>query len=105
MPKFFFNYTARQDVSVDDTGTEFPSLEAAYLDTCTASCAASTFAVAGFVGKTPHYLEFGSTKRFPGFSSLAARESLTAFASALATSSAAASGYRGCDCQSRGRKY
>ena len=36
MPKFFFNHTSHDDVSVDESGTEFPSLEAAYLDTCKA---------------------------------------------------------------------
>jgi hypothetical protein len=36
MPRFFFNHTSCQGVSVDDTGTDFPSLEAAYLDTCNA---------------------------------------------------------------------
>jgi len=36
MPKFFFNHTSHEDVSVDESGTEFPSLEAAYLDTCSA---------------------------------------------------------------------
>jgi hypothetical protein len=36
MPRFFFNHTSHDVVSVDDTGTEFPSLEVAYLDTCDA---------------------------------------------------------------------
>jgi hypothetical protein len=36
MPLFFFNHTSTNYVNVDDTGTEFPSLEAAYLDTCNA---------------------------------------------------------------------
>ncbi len=36
MPRFFFNHTSHETVSVDDSGTEFPSLEAAYLDTCDA---------------------------------------------------------------------
>jgi hypothetical protein len=36
MPRFFFNHTSHNIVSVDDSGTEFPSLEAAYLDTCDA---------------------------------------------------------------------
>jgi hypothetical protein len=36
MPLFFFNFTSDGIVSVDDLGTEFPSLEAAYLDTCQA---------------------------------------------------------------------
>src|SRR6266702_4364752 len=36
MPLFFFNHTSHDDVSVDESGTEFPSLEAAYLDTCKA---------------------------------------------------------------------
>jgi hypothetical protein len=34
MPLFFFNFTSDGIVSVDDVGAEFPSLEAAYLDTC-----------------------------------------------------------------------
>jgi hypothetical protein len=34
MPHFFFNYTSHGATCVDDTGTEFSSLEAAYLDTC-----------------------------------------------------------------------
>jgi hypothetical protein len=34
MPHFFFNYTSGGAISVDDVGTEFSSLEAAYLDTC-----------------------------------------------------------------------
>jgi hypothetical protein len=36
MPRFFFNHTSRDDVSIDEDGSEFPSLEAAYLDTCNA---------------------------------------------------------------------
>src|SRR5690242_7150032 len=36
MPLFFFNFTSRGEVSTDLTGTEFPSLEAAYLSTCEA---------------------------------------------------------------------
>jgi hypothetical protein len=36
MPRFFFNHTSHDDVSVDESGTEFSSLEAAYLDTCNA---------------------------------------------------------------------
>lgn len=36
MPHFFFNYVSKGATCVDDTGTEFPSLEAAYLDTCDA---------------------------------------------------------------------
>jgi hypothetical protein len=36
MPKFFFNHISRDDVSVDEGGSDFPSLEAAYLDTCNA---------------------------------------------------------------------
>jgi hypothetical protein len=31
MPLFFFNFVSQGEVSVDDTGSEFPSLEAAYL--------------------------------------------------------------------------
>jgi hypothetical protein len=34
MPVFFFNHSSAGNVCVDDIGTEFPSLEAAYLDTC-----------------------------------------------------------------------
>lgn len=34
MPHFFFNYTSEGATSVDDVGTEFSSLETAYLDTC-----------------------------------------------------------------------
>lgn len=34
MPHFFFNYISGGTTAVDDTGTEFSSLEAAYLDTC-----------------------------------------------------------------------
>ena len=34
MPQFFFNYTAGGATFIDDVGTEFSSLEAAYLDTC-----------------------------------------------------------------------
>lgn len=36
MPLFFFNHSSPGNVCVDDVGTEFPSLEAAYLDTCDA---------------------------------------------------------------------
>jgi len=36
MPMFFFNHSSPGAVLVDDVGTEFPSLEAAYLDTCDA---------------------------------------------------------------------
>ena len=32
MPRFFFNYTSGGATYTDDVGTEFPSLEAAYLD-------------------------------------------------------------------------
>ena len=39
MPQFFFNYTADSATMVDDIGTEFPSLEAAYLSTCEAALA------------------------------------------------------------------
>ncbi len=34
MPRFFFHFMSQDDVSRDDIGTEFPSLEAAYLDGC-----------------------------------------------------------------------
>ena len=34
MPLFFFNHSSAGNVCVDDIGTEFPSLESAYLDTC-----------------------------------------------------------------------
>ena len=36
MPRFFFNHVSKGATCVDDTGTEFPSLEAAYLDACEA---------------------------------------------------------------------
>ena len=36
MPLFFFNFTSPGEVSIDDIGTEFPSLESAYLSTCQA---------------------------------------------------------------------
>jgi hypothetical protein len=36
MPRFFFNLSSQGKVSMDETGTEFSSLEAAYLDTCDA---------------------------------------------------------------------
>ncbi|MES5488300.1 hypothetical protein QMZ05_36640 [Bradyrhizobium sp. INPA03-11B] len=36
MPRFFFNLTSHGNVTLDETGTEFPSLEAAYIDTCQA---------------------------------------------------------------------
>ena len=36
MPLFFFNFTSPGEVSIDQTGTEFPSLESAYLSTCRA---------------------------------------------------------------------
>lgn len=36
MPLFYFNLTSQGAVSVDDIGTEFPSLESAYLSTCQA---------------------------------------------------------------------
>jgi hypothetical protein len=36
MPLFFFNFTSPGEVSMDRIGTEFPSLEAAYLSTCQA---------------------------------------------------------------------
>jgi hypothetical protein len=34
MPRFFFHFTSQGDVSRDEVGTVFPSLEAAYLDGC-----------------------------------------------------------------------
>jgi hypothetical protein len=34
MPRFFFHFTSQNDVSRDEVGTVFPSLEAAYLDSC-----------------------------------------------------------------------
>ncbi|MET0874644.1 MAG: hypothetical protein ABWX81_07630 [Pseudolabrys sp.] len=34
MPHFFFNYTSGGATCVDDVGTEFSSLESAYLDVC-----------------------------------------------------------------------
>lgn len=34
MPRFFFHFTSQDDVSRDEVGTVFPSLEAAYLDGC-----------------------------------------------------------------------
>ena len=36
MPRFFFNHTSHDTVNVDEIGTEFATLEAAYLDTCDA---------------------------------------------------------------------
>jgi hypothetical protein len=36
MPRFFFNHTSHDTVSVDDIGAEFETLEAAYLNTCDA---------------------------------------------------------------------
>jgi hypothetical protein len=36
MPLFFFDFISQGEVSVDHTGSEFPSLEAAYLSTCQA---------------------------------------------------------------------
>ena len=36
MPRFFFNLRSQGDVSIDEIGTEFSSLEAAYLDACDA---------------------------------------------------------------------
>jgi hypothetical protein len=36
MPRFFFNLNSQGNVSVDEVGTEFSSLEAAYLDVCNA---------------------------------------------------------------------
>jgi hypothetical protein len=32
MPRFFFHFTSQDQIGRDDTGTVFPSLEAAYLD-------------------------------------------------------------------------
>ena len=37
MPLFFFNFTSGGIVTVDEVGTEFPSLEDAYLDSCRAA--------------------------------------------------------------------
>ena len=34
MPRFFFHFTSKDGVSRDEIGTVFPSLEAAYLDSC-----------------------------------------------------------------------
>jgi hypothetical protein len=34
MPLFFFDFTSDGLIESDDTGSEFPSLEAAYLDAC-----------------------------------------------------------------------
>ena len=34
MPRFFFHFTSQGDVSRDEVGTVFPSLEDAYLDGC-----------------------------------------------------------------------
>lgn len=39
MPQFFFNYRSGGIISEDEIGTEFPSLEAAYLDTCKSALA------------------------------------------------------------------
>ncbi|WP_024519373.1 hypothetical protein [Bradyrhizobium sp. Tv2a-2] len=36
MPRFFFNLHSHGGFSADETGTEFSSLDAAYLDTCDA---------------------------------------------------------------------
>jgi hypothetical protein len=36
MPRFFFNLSSEGNVSIDETGMDFPSLETAYLDTCEA---------------------------------------------------------------------
>jgi len=36
MPKFFFNHFSHDDVSIDEGGSDFPSLEAASPDTCNA---------------------------------------------------------------------
>ncbi len=32
MPRFFFDFTSGRTIEADDIGTEFPSLEEAYLD-------------------------------------------------------------------------
>lgn len=34
MPRFFFDFSSGGTVVADDVGTEFPSLEEAYLDAC-----------------------------------------------------------------------
>jgi hypothetical protein len=34
MPRFYFDFSSGGTVEADDVGTEFPSLEAAYLDAC-----------------------------------------------------------------------
>jgi len=34
MPRFFFDFTSGGTIDADDVGTEFPSLEEAYLDAC-----------------------------------------------------------------------
>ena len=34
MPRFFFDFSSAGTVVADDVGTEFPSLEEAYLDAC-----------------------------------------------------------------------
>jgi hypothetical protein len=34
MPLFFFDFTSHGAIEKDDLGTEFPSLEEAYLDAC-----------------------------------------------------------------------
>lgn len=39
MPHFFFNYTSEGTTCVDEVGTEFSSLEVAYLDTCKSALA------------------------------------------------------------------
>jgi hypothetical protein len=36
MPRFFFNLSSEGNVSIDETGMDFPSLESAYLDACEA---------------------------------------------------------------------
>ena len=36
MPRFFFNLNSQGNVSIDEVGTEFSSLESAYLDACKA---------------------------------------------------------------------
>lgn len=37
MPRFFFDFTFDGVTDIDDVGVQYPSLEAAYLDTCRAA--------------------------------------------------------------------
>jgi len=37
MPRFFFHFISQDQVTTDDVGLVFPSLEAAYLDSCNAA--------------------------------------------------------------------